>query len=123
MLEWVRFHFPSRELEAIKILAKKTIGAELENINYWDAVRGCALHGKLDVVRALLSLHTKADHPAFVTADNVLKTMPIYNVYGGYSINEFTMRWKHWQMDLASNLEYKAFMIDHNLEELMRVRN
>ncbi|KAK0075668.1 hypothetical protein PV325_006573 [Microctonus aethiopoides] len=121
LLEWVRFHFPSRELEAIKILAKKTIGAELENINYWDAVRGCALHGKLDVVRALLSLHTKADHPAFVTADNVLKTMPIYNVYGGYSVNEFTMRWKHWQMDLASNLEYKAFMIDHNLEELMRL--
>lgn len=48
------------------------------------------MHGKLDVVRALLSLYTKADHPAFVTADNVSKTMPIYNVYGGYTaVNEF----------------------------------
>ncbi|XP_034942679.1 nuclear pore complex protein Nup85 [Chelonus insularis] len=121
LLEWVRFHFPSRELMAMKILAKKSIGAELENMNYWEAVIGCALHGKLEIVRSLLSYHTKADHPAFVTADNILKTMPVYNVYGGYSVNEFTMRWKHWQMDLASNLEYKTFMIDHNLEELMRL--
>lgn len=122
LLEWVRFHFPSRELMAMKILSKKTIGAELENMNYWEAVIGCALHGKLDIVSALLSFHTKADHPAFVTANQVLKTMPVYNVYGGYSVNEFTMRWKHWQSDLISNLEYKRFMIDHNLEELMRVR-
>ncbi|CAD6215897.1 GSCOCG00000714001-RA-CDS [Cotesia congregata] len=121
LLEWVRFHFPSRELAALKILSKKTIGAELENINYWEAVIGCALHGKLDIVCALLSFHTKADHPAFVTATQALKTMPVYNVYGGYSVNEFTMRWKHWQSDLSSNLEYKTFIIDHNLEELMRL--
>lgn len=118
-VEWIRFHFPSRGLMAIKILAKKTIGAEETNNNYWDSVIGCALHGKLDAVRALLQLHSKADEQAFITADNILKTMPIYNVYGGYSINEFTMRWKHWQLDLSSNLECKTFICDNNLEKLM----
>lgn len=120
LLEWIRFHFPLRELMAVKILAQKPIGADLEFINYWEAVIGCALHGKLDLVCALLALHSKADHPAFVTAQNILKTMPVYNVYGGYSVNEFTMRWKHWQLDLCSNLESKAFT-DENLEMLMRL--
>lgn len=121
LLEWIKFHFPSRELMAMKILAQKTIGADLEHANYWEAVKGCALHGKLDSVCALLALHSKADHPAFIMAENTLKTMPVYNVYGGYSVNEFTIRWKHWQLDLCSNLNNKAFIIDNELEMIMKV--
>ncbi|KAG7189414.1 hypothetical protein KM043_017118 [Ampulex compressa] len=121
LLEWIRFHFPSREIMAVKILTQKTIGADVEYMNYWEAVIGCALHGKLDLVRALLALHSKADHPAFVTAESAIKTMPVYNVYGGYSVNEFTMHWKHWQLDLCSNLDSKVFAIDNNLETLMRL--
>lgn len=121
LLEWIRFHFPSRELLAMKILSQKSVGVDLEFINYWEAVIGCALHGKLDLVCALLTLHSKADHPAFVTAENIIKTMPVYNVYGGYSTNEFTMRWKHWQLDLCSNLDSKIFAIDKNLEMLIKL--
>lgn len=93
----------------------------MEYPNYWEAVIGCALHGKLDLVRALLALHSKADHPAFVMAENVLKTMPIYNVYGGYSIDGFTTCWKRWQLELFSNLNTKAFIVDTNLEMIMKV--
>lgn len=121
LLEWISFHFPSRELIASKILSKKTIGADLENSNYWEAVMGCAFHGKLNLVCRLLALHSKADHSAFITADNIIRTMPVYNVYGGYSVNEFIIRWKHWQMDLCSNLETNYFVIDNNLEMLMKV--
>ncbi|EFN72514.1 Nucleoporin NUP85 [Camponotus floridanus] len=121
LLEWISFHFPSRELIASKILSKKTIGADLENSNYWEAVMGCAFHGKLNLVCRLLALHSKADHSAFITADNIIRTMPVYNVYGGYSINEFIIRWKHWQMDLCSNLETNYFVIDNNLEMLMKL--
>lgn len=94
LLEWVRFHFPSRALSAAKILAKQTIGSELDNQNYWETVIGCALHGKLDIVRGLLALHSKADHPAFITADVRLRTMPVYNIYGGYSTSEFINRYQ-----------------------------
>ncbi|XP_068969300.1 nuclear pore complex protein Nup85 isoform X2 [Bombus flavifrons] len=121
LLEWIRFHFPSRELVAVKILAQKTIGADLEYPNYWEAVIGCALHGKLDLVRALLALHSKADHPAFVMAENILKTMPIYNVYGGYSIDGFTTCWKRWQLELCSNLNSKTFIVDTYLEMIMKL--
>jgi len=121
LLEWISFHFPSRELAASKILSQKTMCADLENINYWEAIMGCAFHGKLNLVCRLLALHSKADHSAFITADNIIRTMPVYNVYGGYSVNEFIMRWKHWQMDLCSNLETNCFVIDNNLEMLMKV--
>jgi len=122
LLEWISFHFPSRELAASKILSQKAIGADLENLNYWDAVIGCALHGKLNLVCRLLALHNKADHSAFITADNIIRTMPVYNVYGGYSVNEFITQWKHWQMNLCSNLESNYFARDSNLETLMKVR-
>ncbi|KAF7414673.1 hypothetical protein HZH68_003162 [Vespula germanica] len=121
LLEWIQFHFPSKELKAIKMLSQKCIAADLEYIYYWEVVIGCALHGKTDLVRALLSMHSKADHPAFIVAENMIKTMPIYNVYGGYSVNEFTIRWKHWQLDLSSNIDSKTFAIDNNLEMLMKL--
>ncbi|OXU24689.1 hypothetical protein TSAR_001479 [Trichomalopsis sarcophagae] len=121
LLEWVRFHFPSREIMAMKILAKKKIGADLENNEYWEAVMGCALHGKLDIVRALLALHSKADHSAFIAAENSLRNMPVYNVYGGYSVKEFTIRWKQWQMSLSQSIDSKAFGVEENLEALMRL--
>lgn len=121
LLEWIKFHFPSREGMARDILNQKAIGADLTYTYYWEAVIGCALHGKLDLVRGLLALHSKADHPAFRMAEYILKTMPVYNVYGGYSINEFTVRWKHWQLELSLNLDSKAFIVDDNLEMIMKV--
>ncbi|XP_014230395.1 nuclear pore complex protein Nup85 [Trichogramma pretiosum] len=121
LLEWVRFHFPSREIMAMKILARKKIGADLENVDYWESVFGCALHGKLDIVRALLTLHSKADHSAFLAAENSLRNMPVFNVYGGYSIKEFTIRWKQWQMSLSQSIDSKAFSIDPMLESLMKL--
>ncbi|XP_017885657.1 nuclear pore complex protein Nup85 [Ceratina calcarata] len=121
LLEWISFHFPSKEMAAAKILSRKTIGAELEHQNYWEAAIGCAMHGKLDLLRGLLALHSKADHPAFVAADGILKLMPVYNVYGGYSVNEFVVRWKHWQMDLMSNLNGKLFAVDGELEIVIKL--
>ncbi|XP_058805401.1 nuclear pore complex protein Nup85 [Phymastichus coffea] len=121
LLDWVRFHFPSREIMAMKILARKKIGADLEGMEYWEAVIGCALHGKLDIARALLALHSKADHNAFIAAENALRNMPVYNVYGGYSVKEFTIRWKQWQMSLSQSIDSKIFAIEPNLESLMKL--
>lgn len=121
LLEWISFHFPLRELAALKILSKQTVDVDEENTNFWEVVIGCAFHGKLNLVCRLLAMHSKAGHSAFITADNIIRSMPVYNVYGGYSVNEFIMRWKHWQMDLCSNLETNCFVIDNNLKMLMKV--
>jgi nuclear pore complex protein Nup85 len=106
---------------AMKILARKQMGVDVENVDYWEAVIGCALHGKIDIVRALLALHSKADHSAFVAAENALRNMPIYNIYGGCSVKEFTIRWKQWQMSLSQSIDSKTFGINSNLESLMKV--
>ncbi|KAI4495440.1 hypothetical protein M0802_008654 [Mischocyttarus mexicanus] len=121
LLEWIQFHFPSKELKAIKMLSQKSIAADLEYIYYWEVIIGCALHGKTDLVCALLLMHSKADHPAFIVAENLIKTMPVYNIYGGYSVSEFTVRWKHWQLELSSLVDSRTFAIDNNLEMLMKL--
>lgn len=121
LLEWISFHFPSKEMAAAKILSHKMAAAEMECSNYWEAVIGCALHGKLDLVRGLLAVNSNADHPGFVAADGILKLMPVYNVYGGYSVTEFGVRWRHWQMDLKSNLAGRVFAVDKQLEMVMRL--
>lgn len=38
------------------------------------------MQGRTDIVRALLKLHSSADSVPFNLADNLLKTMPMYNV-------------------------------------------
>ncbi|XP_066583629.1 nuclear pore complex protein Nup85-like isoform X2 [Prorops nasuta] len=120
-LKWIRFHFPRNEKAAEFILAQQIIGADLENINYWKTVLGCALHGDLEIVCALLEQHHRSDHPGFNNAISILRRMPVYDVYGGYSMNEFTAHFKQWQMDLKSNLDTKAYAIDRNLEVLMKL--
>lgn len=95
----------------------------MTNVNYWKAVYGCALHGKLEIVRSLLALHSKASHKAFIAAEDVIKSMPVYSVYGGYTANEFMVRWKHWQKDVISLIDSKTFVIDDKLEALMKVRH
>lgn len=105
----------------MKILTRNSPCADQENFEYWDAVFGCALHGKIEIVRALLALHSKADHAGFYTADEQLKNMPIYNVYSGRSVKEFQILWKQWQMTLSFHIENKTFSIEPYLEKLMKL--
>lgn len=121
LLGWVRFHLPEHELEATKILSSVgSVGAE-EDLSYWDTVIGVFLQGRVDMVRALLKLHTASDSEIFREVDEVLEAMPLYNVYGGVSINDFQLQWKHWQMDTLIKIDSKYFVTENNLEIIMKV--
>lgn len=79
LLEWVRFHFPKYDRNAATMLA-----GELEGLNahpmYWETVFGSLLQGRIEVVRALLRLHSNGSHNTFRLVDETLKTMPVYSV-------------------------------------------
>lgn len=57
---------------------------DLEGLNsnplYWETVFGSLLQGRIDVVRALLRLHSNGNNDTFRLADEALKTMPIFSV-------------------------------------------
>lgn len=78
-MEWVRFHFPKYERNAVSMLANDLVGLESHD-EYWETVIGSLLKGRIDVARAMLRLHSASDSSPFRIVDQTLKTMPVYNV-------------------------------------------
>ncbi|XP_065224471.1 nuclear pore complex protein Nup85 [Planococcus citri] len=115
---WIRFHFPESERNARNILQTiksggSTIDQTVEFLNegvenifadYWDTVIGLVIQGNVDLSRILLQLHSQADTEAFTTLDKILRTMPVYKVYGELSLSEFIMQWKLWQGNAGKKL-------------------
>lgn len=79
LLEWVRIHFPNHEQVASQILEKCEIGAD-DNPDYWNTVTGMIMQGRTDIARGLMRLHTNCNNNQFMIADNILKSMPVFNV-------------------------------------------
>lgn len=120
LLDWVRFHFPKYEKNAAYLLANGRIGLESQLI-YWETVLGSLMQGRIEVVRALLHLHSASDSVPFKKIDRILKAMPVYNVYGGVSLTEFNLKWKHWIIDTQAEIESKSFVTDRNLDLITRL--
>lgn len=79
VLEWIRFHFPKHERNAAIMLAGDLNGLDA-NPEFWKTVFGSLLQGRVKVARALLKLHSAAESHVFKLIDQVLKSMPSYNV-------------------------------------------
>lgn len=79
LLEWIRFHFPKYERRATALLSGDAVGLESQP-DYWQTVIGSLMQGRIEVVRALLHLHSASDSKPFKLADQTLHAMPLYNV-------------------------------------------
>ncbi|KAH8355279.1 hypothetical protein KR093_010332, partial [Drosophila rubida] len=117
LLEWTRFHYPHTEDRATDLLLMAEEASEVDN--YWDTLRTLVMLGQLDVTRAILSQHRKANQPAYQAAEAVLKSMPIYQ--DGYALQKFCSQWEYWHMDLERKLASQAFAADPDLELLMQL--
>ncbi|CAB3223536.1 unnamed protein product [Arctia plantaginis] len=120
LLEWVRFNFPCHEQTAGKLLEACERGAE-DDKDYWDTVIGMIVQGRVDVARALLKLHSQGESNDFKLVDNSLRSMPVYNVYGGISTGEFQILWKHWQAECRSKLSSGVLSSQPKLELIIRL--
>lgn len=79
LLKWIRFHFPRHERNAAMLLSGDLNEME-SNPDYWKTVFGSLLQGRVKVARALLKQHSSAGSDTYKLIDQVLKSMPIYNV-------------------------------------------
>ncbi|KAF5289717.1 hypothetical protein FQA39_LY03634 [Lamprigera yunnana] len=120
LLEWIRFHFPKYERNAATLLTGDLVGLESQP-EYWQTVIGSLMQGRIEVVRALLRLHSASNSKPFQLADQILKLMPIYNVYSGISATEFNLKWKHWLIDTQSKIDAKLFITEKHLHLMMRL--
>lgn len=139
LLEWIRFHFPKFDRNAATMLT-----GELEELSsnalYWETVYGSLLQGRIDVVRALLRLHSNANSDIFRLVDETLKTMPIYSVrlksvnvctatkttillqiFSGSSVIEFNLQRQQWVVDTKAKIDAKLFISEEKLNLIMLV--
>lgn len=119
-MDWVRFHFPKYERKAANLLTSTLVGLE-SHPDYWDTVTGSILQGRIDVAKALLRLHSSSDSDIFRLADQVLKSMPVYTIYGGVSATEFNLNRQQWITDTQSKIDAKLFVCEPRLDFLMRL--
>uniref|UniRef100_A0A1A9W0U1 Nuclear pore complex protein Nup85 n=1 Tax=Glossina brevipalpis TaxID=37001 RepID=A0A1A9W0U1_9MUSC len=121
LLEWVRFHFPSFERMATDLLL---LGRDCSKSDeYWPSLKGLILQGQVDVARALLQLHSQAESPAYKIAEQILKTMPTYDVgfLGGFSVQKFRSQWQYWLTDTERKLAANTLAAEPYLEELIHL--
>lgn len=78
LLEWVRFHFPATERMATDLLLMGRNASDSDE--YWPAIKGLIMQGQVEVARALLNLHPETESPAYRLTDQILKSVPTFNV-------------------------------------------
>lgn len=120
LLDWVRFHFPKYERNAAEMLCDAGNALEIK-AEFWPTVIGSLLQGRIKVARGLLRQHSAAETKPFIMADQCLKTMPLYDVYSGFSAQEFHLQRKHWVVDVQSKIQAKVFSSYKNLELIMKI--
>ncbi|KAL9915780.1 nuclear pore complex protein Nup75 isoform 1-T2 [Glossina fuscipes fuscipes] len=119
LLEWVRFHFPSYERMATDLLLLGPDGSKSDE--YWPCLKGLIMQGQVDVARALLQLHPQAGSAAYEIAEQILKTMPTYNILGGFSVQKFRSQWQYWLTDTERKLAANTLSVEPYLEELIQL--
>ncbi|KAK7073302.1 Nucleoporin nup85 [Halocaridina rubra] len=118
LISWIHQHFP-------ECLDRKREAMESEHPHqhpvYWEAVYGLVLQGRTEDVRQMLASHPNAGTDAFLSIDELLRKMPVYQVYAGVSEPEFTVRWYHWQSECERRLQEGHFTAYHHLTILCQI--
>ncbi|XP_070505263.1 nuclear pore complex protein Nup75 [Chironomus tepperi] len=120
LLEWTKFHFPAPSQSAAEMLINKDRDLEFRE-SYWESIRGLILQGQIDIVRALLRLHSSSETMTFQLAEKELQTMPIFSSHGGLSIQKFRSQWSFWSSALESKLDSGLFSTEAELENIMKL--
>ncbi|KAJ9589474.1 hypothetical protein L9F63_017335 [Diploptera punctata] len=124
LIEWVRFHFFHVERQAKTLLADISVadcvGAELEP-EYWDTLIDLVLQGRLETARDLLRRHSQNSTEPFKLIDKLMRTMPLYNIYGNVSLGDFNLRWRTWRNEVKELLDLSKFSSRTELELLVKL--
>lgn len=126
LLDWTRFHFPAYERRAAELMFIDRDDMEEEeggnNAEVVAVVKGLITQGQVEVARTLLRLHTAAEQSGcFATVDEILRSMPVYSVYGGLSLQKFRSQWQYWVTDTESKLATGCLAAEPDLEQIVQL--
>lgn len=88
---------------------------------YWTTLKGLVLQGQIDIARALLKLHSSSETMTFQLAEKDFQSMPIFNSYGGLSLQKFRSQWSYWSSTLQSKIDSGLYSTEPELEDIMKL--
>lgn len=118
LLSWIQQHFPmcvEKKREALDC------DHPHQHPSYWEAVYGLVMQGRTEDARQMLARHPNFSTDPFLSIDELLRKMPMYQVYSGVSEAEFTVRWQHWQTECERRLLEGHFTTCHQLNTICQI--
>lgn len=121
LIEWVRFHFPAAEQRATELLLNiNDDSSDLDGGEYLSVAKTLIVQGHLDVARTILKMYGRSNYSAtYQMADDILRTVPIYNITGGLSVQNWRSQWQYWVTDAESKIQMGCFESQPELEEII----
>ncbi|CAH3040149.1 unnamed protein product [Pocillopora meandrina] len=119
LLEWVQNGHAERYI--------KEVLQHLQPYNspsYWPAIYCLVLQGRVNDVCELLAQHPDRQagkYDAFASMDELLHKMPMYQLYMGQSLAEFTMKWSHWQQECKHCLDNGTYAGNEHLQKICQI--
>ncbi|KAM7443264.1 Nucleoporin nup85 [Porites harrisoni] len=92
--------------------------------SYWPAIYSLVLQGRINDVRELLAQHPEKQpgkYDEFESMDELLRKMPMYQLYMGQTLQEFSMKWSHWQQECRHRLESETYAANPHLHALCQI--
>lgn len=122
LIDWIRFHFPAAEQRATELLFVDRYESEPSDKEYFRVVKSLVVQGHLDVARTILQFYGRNHFNAsFQMTEEILRTVPIYSVSGGLSLQNWRSQWQYWVADTESKLEMGCFESEPELKEIVEL--
>lgn len=120
LIDWVRFHFPAAEQRATELLFASRDDYEFTDKEYLDVVKMLIVQGHLDVARTILQLYGRNNfNTCYQMTEEILKSVPIYSITGGLSLQNWRSQWQYWVTDTESKIEMGCFESEPGLKEIV----
>lgn len=120
LVEWIRFHFPEAEQKATSLLLQNR--GDEPNEEYLKVVKTLIAQGHLEVARAILQMYSRSNFNASLQmAEEALRLVPIFNVGGGLSVQNWQSQWQDWLTDTESKIQMGCFDAEPELKEIIEL--
>lgn len=109
--DWIRFHFPEVEQRARELLLfDNQFAPDVSDEDYLHTVKLLVVQGHLDVARTILQLYGRNHfNSSLQMTEEILKSIPIYSISGGMSLQNWRSQWQYWVADAESKLQMGCF--------------
>lgn len=121
LIDWIRFHFPEAEQRATSLLFTNRTN-EPDNKEYLHVVKSLVVQGHIEVARTILQLYSRNNFNASLQmTEEILRSVPIFNVGSGLSHQNWRSQWQYWLTDTESKLQMGCFEMEPELKEIVEL--